>query len=427
MKRLIGIAMGLCLMQMSSSAQTVSHPAIGSALDNSAIRVEFVGRIHRMKSLGEVDKDIISPKSANIHPSGEKYYVNSLEGARTVVYDMETNAKLKVIQHRFDEQTDSLWAPESGLFPFHHSYKEPNHFEGRPVESTFTHGGRYLWVPYYRRNFDLNAQDPSALAVIDTECDSIVRMFETGPLPKMIAASGDGKYVAVTHWGDNTVGLLDIASEDLNEWKYVACLVVDHQLKLDYSLTTKVNRDAGSGYALRGTVFTPDSRYLLVGCMGGSGGIAVFDLESMEYKGRMMGGKPNLRHLVIDNGYIYASINATGYVQRIPLGYFLDAIEHLTPQTPYKLDGWKSCKVPAGARTIVLSPDGRYIFVSCNFGSVLAVVDASKMELVGTVPADSYPVGLDISEDGKLLIMTCQGRSTGGGNAVDLFKVDYIL
>lgn len=48
----------------------------------------------------------------------------------------------------------------------------------------FSHRGRYLWVPYYRRSFDINAQDPSAVAVIDTRTDSIVRMFETGPLPK---------------------------------------------------------------------------------------------------------------------------------------------------------------------------------------------------------------------------------------------------
>ena len=65
------------------------------------------------------DPDIRSPKSVNIHPSGDKYYVNSLEGGRTVVFDFHTQQKLKVIMHEFSEMKDSaLWAPASGLFSF---------------------------------------------------------------------------------------------------------------------------------------------------------------------------------------------------------------------------------------------------------------------------------------------------------------------
>ena len=93
-------------------------------------------------------------------------------------------------------------------------------FFGKPVESAFTHGGRYLWVPYYRRSFDINAQDPSAVAVIDTASNRIVRMMETGPLPKMIRCSNDGRTMAISHWGDNTVGLADISSDDPGQWHH---------------------------------------------------------------------------------------------------------------------------------------------------------------------------------------------------------------
>ena len=81
----------------------------------------------------------------------------------------------------------------------------------------------------------MNAQDPSAMAVIDTERDEIIRLFETGPLPKMVAVSPDGTRLAVTHWGDNTVGLMDISSDRPEDWHYLENIVVDYQLKAELS------------------------------------------------------------------------------------------------------------------------------------------------------------------------------------------------
>ena len=382
---------------------------------------------YSVEETATLDADVLSPKSINIHPDGSKYYVNSLEGMRTVAYDFATGRKLAVIHHSFDSTQLALWADDSGLFPCDYPYKEPKTFSGKPVESTFSHQGRYLWVPYYRRSYDLNAQDPSAVAVIDTQCDTIVRMFETGPLPKMIATSPDGTRLAITHWGNNTVGLLDISGDDITAWHYIDCYTVDYKLKLNYSRTKSVNRDVGSGYCLRGTTFTPDGRYLLVGCMGGGGGIAVIDLEKEQYLGRVMGMMPNLRHLVFKNGSLYLSINNKGYVQRVSEERVYAAIDTLASAKGkvVSIPEWESCKIPAGARTIVLSPDGRYVFAACNYSSKIAVVDTRTMKLLGTLDADSYPVGLDISDDGRYLFSTSQARDSKGGNAVDIFQVTY--
>ena len=46
------------------------------------------------------------------------------------------------------------------------------------------------------------------------------------------------------------------------------------------------------------------------------------------------------------------------------------------------------------------------------------------MTQVGTLDADSFPVGLDISQDGHYLFSTSQARDAGG-NAVDIFRIDY--
>lgn len=420
-----------CLLSVTYClfAQVV-HPKINKTVQSAdgRISIELIGKkqFYDPSEEATADSDINSPKSVNVHPNGKKFYVNSLEGATTVVYDFQTYKKLAVIKHQFDHSKDAhLWSKPSGLYPFtHYQDDHLNTFYGKPVESTFTHGGRYLWVPYYRRSYDINAQDPSAVAVIDTETDQIVRLMETGPLPKMIATSPDGQLIAVSHWGNNTVGLIDISSESPKLWKHITVLTVDKELILNFPLDRSVDRDNNSGYALRGTVFTPDGKFLLVGCMGGGGGIAIIDVVQKRYLGRLMGMLPNVRHLIISNGYLYLSINGAGVIQRVRLEKFLEAAIHIKNKVG-DVKGWESCHVGRGARTISLSPDGRYVFAACNNVSQLYVVDTRTMKVIACIDVDSYPVGLDISSDGRYLFTTSQGRNNSGGNAVDIFEVTY--
>lgn len=428
MKSFYGFIIALLVVFPFSSGAQTEHPALGtkvSSTDNS-FTITLLNRKQNYSyaEASTLDKDIRSPKSVNIHPNGKKYYVNSLEGGKTVVYATGNNDKLKVIEHEFTEADSLLWAPSSGLYPFTHYKKNLNTFRGKPVESAFSHGGRYLWVPYYRRSYDLNAQDPSAVAIIDTQTDSIIRLMETGPLPKMVAVSGDNRYVAITHWGNNTVGIINIDSDSPSDWHYEDCVTVQKKLTLNFSLAVSVNRDVNSGLCLRGTVFTPDGRYLLVGCMGGNGGIAVIDLKDFTYLGHVYGMKTNLRHLVIRNGYIYLSINKEGYIQRVPLDVFYEAIGRIE-NGKVTLSDWENCKVAAGARTIDITPDGRYVVAACNFSSRLVVVDTELFKEIARISADSYPVGLDISKDGRYVYTTSQGRDGAGGNCVDIYQMEY--
>lgn len=64
------------------------------------------------------DTDIRSPKSVTLNPEGTRYYINSLEGHRTVAYDASTHQKLAVIRHRFTKKDSLLWAPASGFYTF---------------------------------------------------------------------------------------------------------------------------------------------------------------------------------------------------------------------------------------------------------------------------------------------------------------------
>ena len=130
------------------------------------------------------DTSINSPKSVKYALDGSKFYVQSLEGDTTSIYAAESKKLIKTLIHGFTSENDSLFKDgETTIYnyPYKQNRKQKNVFHGKPVESCFSHQGKYLWVTYYRRNFDPIAQSPSAVAIIDTERDVIVRVMPTGP------------------------------------------------------------------------------------------------------------------------------------------------------------------------------------------------------------------------------------------------------
>lgn len=377
------------------------------------------------KEISVYEPAINSPKSVTYSKDGSKFYINSLEGYTTVVFDSQTLQKLKEIKHVFNNSNNSLFKNnENSVFDykFKQNRKEYNHFLGKPVESCLSHNGKYLWVTYYRRDWDPKAESPSAVAIIDTETDEIVRVMPSGPLPKMIASSNDGKYVAVTHWGDNTVGMIDVSSGNPQDFKYVAHIVVDHRLAMNFASNT--NRDSNCGNCLRGTAFTPDNQKLLVAKMGGNG-IAVIDVASQKMLGTITGSALNLRHIVVANDMLYLSSNKFGKVQKSNLDSVLNIGFDNSKVALYK--NWETVSAGPGVRTIDVTKDGKYIFACVNNKSAIAVIDAETMKVISELSVASFPVGMALSPDDKQLIVTSQGKSgvVGSGNTVTIFDVNY--
>lgn len=368
---------------------------------------------------------INSPKSATYTKDGKKIYINSLEGYTTVVFDAVTLNKIKEIKHEFTAKNNYLFKNnDSNVFDYKYKQerKEFNHFLGKPVESCLSHDGKYLWVTYYRRDWDSKAESPSAVAIIDTEIDEIVRVIPTGPLPKMVVASPNNKFIAVTHWGDNTVALIDISSSNPMDFNYKAHIVVDYRLAMDFNADT--NRDSECGNCLRGTIFTPDSKKLLVAKMGGNG-IAIIDVDKQEMVGTITGSYLNLRHLIINKDELFLSSNKFGMVQRANL-YDLFNIE-LDDKKILNFKDWNSVKLGTGVRTIDVTKNNKYIFACVNNDSKIAVIDANRMEKIFEIDVASFPVGMALSPDEKQLVVTSQGKSStvGSGNTVTVYDVIY--
>ena len=399
---------------------------------NGRVSLELVARFQQYNAKPQhpsdhYDRHIYSPKSVFFSAATEKVFVNSLEGMSTVIYDRNDLVKTGVIQHRFRKGDAGLFVGDENpggwlSFPDNYQPDKKNIFWGKPVEFTETHDGRYLWVPYYRRSFDKNGVLPSALAVIDTIRDEIVRVISTGPVPKMLAASPDGKWLAIIHWGDNTVGLIDIGSEKPSEFRRAGIITVEKK----YSLKSdkKVNRDSACGFCLRGAVFTRDSKYLLVGRMKG-GGIAVIDVKRESYVATVYGMRPTPRHLVLsaEGDMLYLSSNYSGYVS----SYRVDDLLNAALSGRSVLKPQQEVRTGRGTRTISLSPDGRFIYAAVKSESRIKVIDRDAMEVMFEIPTDSFPVGMAVSPDGSQLWVTAQGSKGVGGNSVSVYSVRGLL
>lgn len=403
---------------------TVSVP------EDAPLRLRLTARFQRyststLDGSDVYDADIDSPKSVVISTDGAVAYVNSLEGRRTVIYDARSLAKRAAIRHQFGARQAGLFTGGEPWFGYKFSAdlppEGPNVFGGKPVEGELSHGGRFLWVPYYRRDFDLDGTQPSALAVIDTGANRITRVLPAGPIAKNVAASPDGRYMAVAHWGGNTVGLIDISSSEPVAFSPAGLMVLGSTAPPAGS--EGADRDRECGLCVRGLAWSKDSKNLFAGCMGGNGGVAVIDVSGAGgpvLSGRVsIGGRPRDLAVSPNGKWLYAASGAAGTVVRAATEEVVRAAS-VGRGEPVRVS---SVSVGGAPRSMRTSPDGKWLFVALHSDSQLAAVDAERMQLVAKIGADSFPVGMDISPDGRSLWVTSQGIDGAGGNSVEIFEV----
>ena len=329
------------------------------------------------------DAQVASPKSVQFLPAGNKAYVQALEGQATLVYNTNTLTRTRVIVHRFGAKHTPLFLPNKRYAQRLLNAQAPQpvqHFTGKPVEGTFSHKGRYLWVSLYRRSYDPLSQMPSALSVIDTQTERIVRVVNTGSIPKFLTLSPDQQKLAVIHWGENTVGVLgfegDLPPPSLQpanasvrplQVQHLAEWVVGKRLALDF--TQKVNRDQQCGLCLRGATFTRDGAHLLVGRMGG-GGISVLNTQTGRHVGVVGGSKPSPRHLVLsrDGKSVYVSANVSGWVEKFEVAAVLKAAysQGGGQNAPKSIKPSRQVRLGSGVRTIALHPHKNLLLAVVN-------------------------------------------------------------
>lgn len=302
------------------------------------------------------DPEIRWPKSVRISPDGRLAYVQNLDARNTMVFDTQTFERLKLILH-----------------------------EGKPVETLFTHGGRYLWISYlaligekyppYRlewteaKGWDTEYRFPSVVVVYDRKQEKLVHRIGVGVRPKVVAATPDERYVFVSNWSSDSVSVIDT-----NEFKAVKEIKV--------------------GLSPRGMAFSKDGRRAYVAVMRGQA-LAVIDVKQLKLLRLIQKGiAAEPRHLVRNRrgDRLYISANGSALIQVMDL-----AREEVI----------QNIQVGLGPRTIVLSPDEKWLY-AVNYGSAtVSVVDLARGKEAGELKTSETPVGIDVTPDGRYLWVTC--------------------
>lgn len=365
------------------------------------------------------DKDIQSPKSAKFIKN--ELYINSLEGAKTIVYDMDSFIKTGVIEHKFENLDKFILKDEKKI-----NLINQKNFFGKPVEFTYRNDLNQIFISYYRWSYDFNSSKNSGVAQIDIKNKEILNIIPTDSIPKIITYSNNKNILASTNWGSNTIGLYDLSNEK-EKINYTE-IIIGSKFK-----SISGDRDKNCGFCLRGSVFFNNDKYLLVGKMGG-GGIAIIDIDNKEYLGDIIYTPLTPRHLTLskDNKELFISTSFSGEVAKINTDLILKDIDLLKENKLKKINkgifnvqinSWKSKKMNSGVRTISLSNDEKYIYAALNDSSEFAILNAKNLDIVYKYKIASFPVGLAVSEDDKYIALTSQGKDgRGGGNHVDIFK-----
>jgi YVTN family beta-propeller protein len=231
-----------------------------------------------------------------------------------------------------------------------------------------------------RRELWVSNMEENRVYLFDLDSLEYKTAIETGKMPKVIILNPSGDLVAVSNWLSQSVSLID---PDIK--KTIATIP--------------------TGGTPRGMVFSPDGT-LLYTAIFDRPEIAVIDIarKTVTARWRLYEGEGAARHVLYREGKLFVSDMYRGRVA------ILDAATG-------KLQ--KQVRVGSNLNTMVLSPDGKRLFVSSRgknnpddytkpgpeFGTV-SVLSSLDLTLEETIWGRNQPTGLAVSPDGNFLVFT---------------------
>ena len=309
----------------------------------------------------------INPKSI-VHSGNGLFFAQNMMYKHTVtVYDRNFQL-LKTISDKV-ELNKYGYSKRNGLY------------RGSPVECTFTHAGRYAWVSNYNMSggdatefnkpgcdncHGTGVYDSSFVYKINTSTFLIEAIVKVGAVPKYLAATPDSKYVLVTNWSSSDLSVID--TDKSKEVKRINLGTYPRGIEVDSS---------------------GNKAYVAI---MGSSKIAVIDLKTFEKTWIKDVGK-SPRHLCMSpkNDYLYVSLNGDGVVGKIDL-------------STNEVTKIKTGSLP---RSMVLSGDGRFLYV-VNYGSdKLTKVRTLDMKIMDNIKTNDKPIGITYDNETNNIWVAC--------------------
>ena len=240
------------------------------------------------------------------------------------------------------------------------------------VEAMFDEHRRELWVSNMEEN---------KVYIFNLDTLELKSSYTTGGIfPKVIVQSPDGALTLVSNWVTKDISVFD-------------------------SNTKALLRRIPVGGTPRGMAFSPDGSFVYTAIYDAAL-VAVVDMTSNTVikKWRFNEGEGAARHIIYRDDKLYVS------------DMFRGTVNILSAATGELL---KSVRVGPNINTIVMPPDGRYIFASSrgrnntvdytmpgpDFGAVY-MLNAQDLTVIDKVWGRNQPTGLAVSPDGKLLAFT---------------------
>jgi DNA-binding beta-propeller fold protein YncE len=335
-------------------------------------------------------------KSVIFNQAGTKLYAMNLEGMS--VYEFDQVSRRISREFKFSATRGMGW-------DYNKSRPIPS-YEEKPVEACLSHDDRILWVslhnaggivPIWVDSLSNNIAKPSAeqktkpVTVLypgTTRRDSFyVPLISTGKTPKVIARTDDSRHLLVSNWHSRTVSILEL---DKNVYPF-----------------GKVIGEVPVTAIPRGIVVDDQNKRTYIAIMGGS---TLEVINNDTWKGdTTLGVWSSPRHIVMDtSGHIFVSYNSLGTVACLEAATGKNLFSIATHSQP---------------RTIVLSKNYKFLFVTCYTGDVVDVykINPDNFAKIASLPCAGHPVGVDVFEDdNKLEAWVCSYSS--GSISVYTFK-----
>ena len=315
-------------------------------------------------------------KSGLFNTLGTKFYTLNLENMSIDEYDRQDRILLRKFTFMANPATGWNY-DKDGPMPS---------FEEKPVEACFTHDDKILWVSLHNAGGIVAIRMDSLLCspgkknypvktlkvfdLLKQRTDSIsVPFIPTGKTPKVVAKTTDGNFLMVSNWHEGTLSFLS-----------------DTDTIAPYA---RMIRNVKVGPLPRGIYVNSTTGRTFVGLMGGSSIRVINDKTGKIVK--TISVLHNPRHIIADcKGRLFVSFNSLSQIA---------CIDPVSGRTLF------SSATEAKPRTICLSKDQRYLFVTCYEANKLQVfkINKSSFSLEFSLNCSGKPIGVDLYEDASKL------------------------
>ncbi|GAA4820880.1 hypothetical protein GCM10023331_01520 [Algivirga pacifica] len=328
-------------------------------------------------------------KSVLLSPDKSKIYSLNLEGLSVYEYDRKSRKLNRELRFK----------PTQGKGYNYQTRQWYSSMQEKPVEGCFSHDGKYLWVSLHNAGgivaWNLHMVEKQIKQPIkegyvvysdQTRQLTQLKFIETGTTPKYISLAPEGDRLFVSNWHSNTISVIDISSDDPNDWKKI--------------------KDLKTKAVPRGIVASPSAKKLFSTNMA-SNSIMVRDMETYAVD-TILTGYRQPRHLLEDEYYLYATLSSA---------------EKLIKINKESLELSASCQTADDPRTIAFSEDKSLIFCTCYGDNKLEIYRAYDLEKVGEVKSYGGPVGVaTYQEDNHVEVWVCNYKYA----SISIFDFDIV-